>query len=139
MRTFISLRQEEEIFNYRDEAAKCAEKFACKLEHKHLPIPDFSTLPDREVEAFLAKTVPFLLASPSCSYLHCLGGHGRTGTILALILGRVFGVSSDLALAWVKRTHAGRALGGQKHSPETPAQFAQVTAASVCFCVPGSD
>jgi hypothetical protein len=37
-------------------------------------------------------------ALPCCAVLCCRGGHGRTGTLVAVMLGRLYGLPSSAAL-----------------------------------------
>jgi hypothetical protein len=38
-------------------------------------------------------------------YIHCHGGHGRTGTIAALLLGRLYGLGASAALELYQHLH----------------------------------
>ena len=38
-------------------------------------------------------------------YLHCWGGHGRTGTLVCIMLHLMYGLSATDAMAYCQRTH----------------------------------
>jgi len=46
-------------------------------------------------------------------YVHCMGGHGRTGTVVANLIAAVDGCSFSRAMATLRRAHAsGRGCRG---------------------------
>jgi len=58
-------------------------------------------------------------------YVHCWGGHGRTGTIVAVLLAKIFGISADEALEKTGLYHSCRTVVRER-SPQTSIQFKQV-------------
>lgn len=58
-------------------------------------------------------------------YVHCWGGRGRAGTVGAAILGSLYGMSADEALARVQRAFDTR-RDENRRSPETDEQHAFV-------------
>ena len=58
--------------------------------------------------------------------MHCWGGHGRTGTIIAVMLGRMYDVTTAQALARTQQLHDVRGDPQNVGSPSTPVQVAQV-------------
>lgn len=52
----------------------------------HEPIPDQFVTSDERVIA-LMETLAELLRQGEVLYIHCWGGHGRTGTIIGCLLG----------------------------------------------------
>ena len=61
-------------------------------------------------------------------YVHCLAGRGRTGVVCAVVLGALYGLSADAALALIQRFHDSRIspFGRGARSPENDVQRAQV-------------
>jgi hypothetical protein len=59
-------------------------------------------------------------------YLHCWGGHGRTGTVVAVVLGLLFGISAKEALTRTQLYHDLRVCSLNVPSPQTPQQRMQV-------------
>ena len=76
--------------------------------------------------------VPLLRAitadNVECYYVHCLAGKGRTGTVAALALGSVYGITSTEALNLIQRFFDSRTgpLWRGQHSPENSVQRDQV-------------
>nr|QBK86942.1 MAG: dual specificity phosphatase [Marseillevirus LCMAC103] len=93
------------------------------------PIVDGSVTTDRR--AFhLARKLYAVLRSGVNVYLHCWGGHGRAGTIAAMLIGLWYRVDLQTALRFVKRSHNTRGYGGGARSayktPQTQEQVRQV-------------
>lgn len=59
-------------------------------------------------------------------YIHCWGGHGRTGTLVAVLLSRLYGLSADAALRFTQAFHDARRFPQGVRSPQTAVQRAQV-------------
>lgn len=59
-------------------------------------------------------------------YVHCWGGHGRTGTLIATMLGRLYCLPSNIALRYTQLFHDARRFPQGVRSPQTPMQVAQV-------------
>jgi protein tyrosine phosphatase len=66
-------------------------------------------------------------------YIHCWGGHGRTGTLVALMLSRLYNLSADQALKYTQVLHDCRRDHQRVASPTTPAQFQQVCSSLTCM------
>ncbi len=58
-------------------------------------------------------------------YVHCWGGRGRTGTVAACLLAKVYGMGAEEALERVQRAFDTR-RDDNRRSPETPEQYAFV-------------
>lgn len=56
-------------------------------------------------------------------YIHCRGGHGRAGVVVAILLAFIFDVKASIALAWTNRFHSRRPMLKEKWrvlgSPQT--------------------
>ncbi|GFH24977.1 tyr_phosphatase_2 domain-containing protein, partial [Haematococcus lacustris] len=59
-------------------------------------------------------------------YIHCWGGHGRTGTLVAIMLGRLYNLPYTTALRYCQAFHDSRIYPQGVRSPQTPVQRAQV-------------
>ena len=98
--TFVSLLSKGDLPSYRDGAISCnpAAMFVA------LPIPDQRTTTDFEVAALVLRLVR-RLACGECIYIHCRGGHGRTGTLVSLLLGLCYGLDGPTSLATYQCLH----------------------------------
>eukprot|EP00727_Mastigamoeba_balamuthi_P013421 m51a1_g8701 putative map kinase phosphatase (185) ;mRNA; r:88620-89265 len=78
----------------------------------------------------MAREVARRVREGRAVYVHCMGGHGRTGTLGALVVAELYGLGASEAVALVQRCHADRAqcrqCPGRFTSPETHEQRAQV-------------
>ena len=75
---------------------------------------------------FIPKLARRVAADSECVYVHCWGGHGRTGTIIALLLAQLYGVDAERALHLTGLFHRQR-VNRKSKSPQTRAQCDQVT------------
>ncbi|MBA3412662.1 MAG: dual specificity protein phosphatase family protein [Actinobacteria bacterium] len=116
---FLDLTEEGELDPY----VELLEWSDTPLEHRRMAVRDFCAPSETEMVAIL-DTVDEALADGHVVYLHCWGGVGRTGTVVACHLVR-HGASSDEALrqieAWLSETPR-----ADRDSPETPEQVALV-------------
>jgi hypothetical protein len=94
------------------------------------PIKDGSANNDPQVLAAVASAlVAMRAANGGVVYVHCWGGHGRTGVVVSIILGQYLKISADMALYITSVTHATRPYQkqqGPSSSPQTIDQLAQV-------------
>merc|ERR1719482_1837663 len=99
--TFVSLQAKcESPQSYRDGAIK-----ACpKAKFLALPIPDQNTTSDELVAPFVLELLR-RVAAGEVLYVHCRGGHGRTGTICSLLLGLLHNLDGPAALAAYQALH----------------------------------
>ena len=63
-----------------------------KLSFDHCPIIDCGVTDDSKVLA-LAQKLTKDISEGEVIYLHCWGGHGRTGTVVCIMLYLLYGVS----------------------------------------------
>ena len=96
-----------------------------KIDFLHLPIVDGSVTSDDLVDRFCDDLIGKVLSGRRL-YVHCWGGHGRTGTIIAVMLGRMYDVTTAQALARTQQLHDVRGDPQNVGSPSTPVQVAQV-------------
>eukprot|EP01138_Halocafeteria_seosinensis_P015161 gb/GECG01015474.1/.p1 GENE.gb/GECG01015474.1/~~gb/GECG01015474.1/.p1 ORF type:complete len:694 (+),score=66.38 gb/GECG01015474.1/:1-2082(+) len=92
----------------------------------HFPIVDCSTVCDSKMVE-LARDLVSRMCKGEVLYVHCWGGHGRSGVVASLILGIVYGVSATDAMWWVQTLHDLRDGTLQVPSPQTRDQREQVT------------
>ncbi|CAE7573343.1 Cdc14b [Symbiodinium natans] len=71
------------------------------------PIPDQEVTDDAMVEELVSQLLE-RLAGGEVLYVHCRGGHGRTGTICAILLGRMYKLSAAEAMARTQACHDAR-------------------------------
>ena len=102
--TFFDLTEDGELDRYDLDG----------LEHRRFPIRDMST-PTPEVMREILDALDEVLSDGRTVYLHCLGGIGRTGTVVGCHLVRT-GRSGEDALADIV------AWRGDQWSPQTEAQ-----------------
>eukprot|EP00931_Biecheleriopsis_adriatica_P055901 TRINITY_DN33137_c0_g1_i1.p1 TRINITY_DN33137_c0_g1~~TRINITY_DN33137_c0_g1_i1.p1 ORF type:complete len:341 (-),score=72.98 TRINITY_DN33137_c0_g1_i1:311-1291(-) len=103
-----------------------AERLSKKqLQWVQLPIPDGFVAPD-DVTAELVVLIAELLLSGRIVYLHCYGGHGRTGVFACLVLSYLYRISATEALKRVQAYHDCRIDPQGAKSPQTVVQREQV-------------
>lgn len=90
-----------------------------RVVYRRLPIPDMDT-PTTERMREIQQTIEAALETGRTVYVHCLGGLGRTGTVLGCYLVE-HEVSVAEALAEIQRRRRWTRSGWEK-SPQTPAQ-----------------
>ena len=93
------------------------------VEHRRLAVRDGSAASPALMERIL-ETMDAALDAGHVVYVHCWGGHGRTGTVVGCYLVRQ-GLTGEQALAEVRRLHATMA-DHSIPSPERPEQRALV-------------
>ncbi|GAB4815508.1 hypothetical protein N2152v2_002554 [Parachlorella kessleri] len=96
-----------------------------KLDFLHLPIIDGSVTSDTALSR-LADDCNMRVLRGERLYIHCWGGHGRTGTLVATMLGRLYSLSCSNALRYTQAFHDSRKYPQGVRSPQTQPQVAQV-------------
>lgn len=96
-----------------------------KIDFLHLPIIDGSVTTDSAMSRLADDCCDRVLKGERL-YIHCWGGHGRTGTLVAVMLGRLYSIPYTLALRYTQAFHDSRIYPQGVRSPQTPVQRAQV-------------
>lgn len=71
------------------------------------PIPDQEVTDDWLIEDLLLRLLEHL-SQGQVPYVHCRGGHGRTGTVCSLLLARLYNLSAAEAMARIQLYHDAR-------------------------------
>jgi len=132
--TFVNLvtvRENTELHNYRKEITQHVGKSDEGVNHifLDLAIGDGGVAPDLKLLALSERCVQ-LMSQGHCLYVHCYGGHGRAGTLCAVLLGLMYNISGDEALVRIQAYHNTRVEDesrfGLGASPAAECQRAQV-------------
>ena len=91
----------------------------------HCPIKDCDICADH-IAYNLAKDLAYAIRNGEIIYLHCWGGHGRTGVIVCLVLHLLYGITGDEAIERCEFVHDIRKLRVNVSSPQTVTQKVQV-------------
>jgi hypothetical protein len=128
--TFVCLMPHEQLrgqrnpgFRFNDYMGTATHLAGKPLTFLQAPIPDGSTATDSLARA-AAETIISELKQGSICYVHCWGGNGRTGTILSIVLARLYGVDPQLAVSHFQKAHATRTYITNKF-PESSRQLQQ--------------
>jgi len=92
---------------------------------RHLPIIDGDASPDDVMEALVCDLLDDVKAG-RVLYVHCWGGHGRTGIVVCLLLAVLYGISVSEAFKRVQAYHDCRIEPQGVKSPSTVVQRSQV-------------
>eukprot|EP00746_Dinoflagellata_sp_MGD_P081046 gnl/MRDRNA2_/MRDRNA2_32278_c0_seq2.p1 gnl/MRDRNA2_/MRDRNA2_32278_c0~~gnl/MRDRNA2_/MRDRNA2_32278_c0_seq2.p1 ORF type:complete len:563 (-),score=97.19 gnl/MRDRNA2_/MRDRNA2_32278_c0_seq2:27-1715(-) len=125
---FLCLQERDELRNRFNPYICDAKELRASLEFLHCPIPDGGVTTDGKILEAIAAIVERLQAGKSV-YVHCWGGHGRTGSVLVALLVKAWGFSVDQAHRYFMAAHDVREScdgGGQKFWPHGRAQYDQV-------------
>ena len=98
-----------------------------QIDFLQLPIEDGGVATDHAMHR-LAEDCCQRILNGERLYIHCWGGHGRTGTLVSILLGRLYGMDARAALRYCQKCHDSRRYPQDTMSPQTPAQRAQVRA-----------
>ena len=73
----------------------------------HFPIPDHGVVEDEDMLA-LTSQLADLLRNGRSLYVHCYGGHGRTGSVLLHLLSATLGKDMEASMEVLRRSHKAR-------------------------------
>jgi hypothetical protein len=110
--------------------------------HFHLPnhfliLLDCSVAEDKEILG-LVTALTHRLSQGEVFYIHCWGGRGRTGTLVALLLSHLFNLEASEALQLTQLYYSSRIVGPTKLSPESLPQYEQVRRLAPLLRLPSS-
>lgn len=90
------------------------------------PIADGDITTDRRAFS-IARMIVEKLENGDVVYLHCWGGHGRAGTIGAMVLGLWYRIPFQEVIEFLQKAHQTRSEGGHYPTPQTEEQIYQVS------------
>ncbi|GAX75529.1 hypothetical protein CEUSTIGMA_g2972.t1 [Chlamydomonas eustigma] len=96
-----------------------------KIDFLHLPIIDGNVTTDSAMSRLADDCCERVLKGERL-YVHCWGGHGRTGTLISTMLGRLYNLPYTTAMRYCQAFHDSRVYPQGVRSPQTPVQRAQV-------------
>lgn len=120
--SFVCLMPNDQLQNFAP-YAPIARRLKPMLELLQCPIVDGTVTTDASARS-AADTIIRRVLAGNVVYVHCWGGHGRTGTIVSILLGRLFRVQPQVAINFFNATHDRRIRRGGRF-PESDAQGAQ--------------
>ncbi|KAL6059046.1 MAP kinase phosphatase 6 [Balamuthia mandrillaris] len=129
------LERQGTLYYYRakqmlEENPKAFAQRSDDLQYVHFPIYDRGVADD-EVVISLVNDLRRWMHNGEKIYLHCRGGHGRTGTIVSILFGKHYGLSPQEAMDLCQRYHDTREdvssnAAANFRSPESNPQRSQV-------------
>ena len=132
--TFVSLIGEYSSERYRErEYPSHLRRAGRALDFVHFPVPDFEPPDQLSLEALVLELKRRVVAG-EVIYVHCRGGHGRTGTVVIPLIAGLFDLEHDDAQGYVcAATLANRPNENKDwgvHMPETEEQVGAARAAN---------
>eukprot|EP01084_Bolivina_argentea_P133659 235899_1 len=107
---FISLHEWEHQ-TYKDILQKCYKDDdggVRAIDEKliSLPIPDFEVLDNAKTIQYIDELIKIVFQTTTKKvYIHCYGGHGRSGVIGSLLLQAIYGMDSMTAIKFLNHIH----------------------------------
>merc|ERR1712158_114642 len=111
--TFVNLQKsyrEYDCSDYRETLKILARKPSFPphpISFLHFPIPDLDVVKDQVMLALIDQLTD-LLKKGRCLYVHCYGGHGRTGTVLLHLLSATLGQDMKASMKVLREAHRAR-------------------------------
>ena len=126
IRTFIDLTEPRELQPYEHMLMEMASARQIDVAYHRFGIPDVDVPSDPHHMKCILDTIEASVAEQQPAYVHCLGGVGRTGTVVGCWLVRR-GARGEDALVQLQELWNACEKSGWRDSPETPAQCEYVT------------
>ena len=127
--TFVNLQEsyEQQYFvPYKNQVVAIAKaKYKRDVKFISLEIEDMNVTTDENILELVFK-ISSLILSGDCVYVHCWGGFGRTGTVIAILIGYLYGKDAETCLKLTTLFSQKRVYCGERRSPTTSVQFNQV-------------
>ena len=96
------------------------------IRYLHVPIKDLFTISDDEM-INVAKKVVNEIQNGNKVYIHCYGGHGRTGTLAGIVLHFLYpDMTYEEVLKHLNNSHKTRVYKPNETTPQTAIQFNQL-------------
>jgi protein-tyrosine phosphatase len=118
---FVDLTEQGELEPYEDCLHAEAAKRGKKVEYRRFPIRDGSTPKSPGQMCEILDMIETAVSKKGIVYVHCLGGIGRTGTVIGCHLTR-HGHVGDAALTRLRELFAGMDKARFTRSPENAQQ-----------------
>ncbi|HEY2585457.1 MAG TPA: hypothetical protein VGI81_06830, partial [Tepidisphaeraceae bacterium] len=124
---FVNLQQADELGrggrpfpDYRPAVTELAQARGVQVRFHRFPIPDLS-IPSRQTMTEIQSALRQAVAAGELAYVHCWGGHGRTGTVAGcwLVAGGA-SLTEALRLMRERRSHDAHLAG--ESAPQTDEQ-----------------
>jgi predicted protein tyrosine phosphatase len=130
IRTFVCLQEKSELRRFKNYQVDIENEFKKMvlqedLNFLHFEIPDNYYADDTDVDNFTDELVKRFHRGENM-LIHCWGGHGRTGTISAILLCKLYDIEPELCLKRVQAVHDCRDNPRGSRAPQTRGQVEQV-------------
>jgi len=126
IRHFIDLTEAGELYPYADQLKALADTRGLQVTHERFPIPDKSIPTSSQQMHTILHGLNKALARQGAVYVHCYGGIGRTGMVIACYIAQGTGDTNaaleELDLLWQQMEKKDR----WPRNPETPEQMTWV-------------
>jgi|688.fasta_scaffold611497_2 protein-tyrosine phosphatase len=98
--TFVCLNGSDkvEFYKYEDDLPK-------KITYIHEPIKDMNVTTDQKLISLCKNIVRRIKIKKEKIFVHCAGGHGRTGTVVGCVLYLLYNLSLEQILNYLQFTH----------------------------------
>jgi protein-tyrosine phosphatase len=126
---FVCLLEEDErkeCTPYENDASSIAAEYGRTISFDYYSIPDMRSADDESLIEFIPQLAAIVKRPDEVVYVHCWGGHGRTGIVISLLLVELYdAIDEEEALRLTELYHSKR-VEARLHSPQTTVQFEQV-------------
>ncbi len=100
-------------------------KLSSDIQFIHFPIRDMMVVQDQDTLDLVDKIIE--LSKTNIIYIHCKGGHGRTGVLAGLIIHKLYpDMGYTQVLEYIQKQHRTRKVKPNMSTPQTAIQFNQL-------------